>query len=222
MVTKSLTQGAAGFVGVTNYVMNTGTTFPVSLSNPSGTPVTGIFFENSRIRASDIKDGASNTVCLAEQILSDPNDPAGTAVVNGSGNWTGGLPTTGFALTTGNNNTNNAPALVNYPGDCVAGNKLQLTRGNRILYGAPGHTMYNHVRGPNDPNIDCRGGLPHSSRNRYWWSRLTHNVAAHSWHFGGVHALLCDGHVQFFSENIDIAVWRGLGSRRGGEVLGGF
>ncbi len=213
---RNLAQGT-GFAGVTNYVLNTGTTFSVSLNNPSRTPVTGIFYENSKVRFRDIVDGTSQTVCISEQVLSDPGDPA-----NNAGNWNGNTPTTGFVLTTGNNNTSNGPELINYPGDCVAGNKLQLTRGNRILYGAPGHTMYNHLRGPNDKQIDCRGGLPHSQRNYYWWSRLSHSIAAHSRHVGGVHSLFCDGHVQFVSENIDRLIWQGLGSREGGEIVGEF
>lgn len=219
---KALMQGP-GFVGVTNYVMNTGTTFPVSPNNPGGKPVTGIFFENSRARFADISDGTSQTVCLSEQVLSELNDPTGIGITNGSGTWTGVTPSTGFSLTTGNNNKNNGPELINYPGDCVGGgNKLQLTRGNRLLYGAPGHTMYNHIRRPNDQQIDCRGGLPHSVRNFYWWSRLSHNVAAHSRHVGGIHSLFCDGHVQFISNTVNLAVWQGLGSRFGGELLGEF
>ena len=213
---KALVQGT-GFAGVTNYVMNTGTTFAVSPNNPSGLRVTGIFYENSMVRLGDISDGTSQTICLSEQVLSNPSDSA-----NSGGNWTGSTPTTGFALTSGNNNTNVGPELVNYPGDCVSGNKLQLTRGDRLLYGAPGHTMYNHVRGPNDNQIDCRGGLPHSPRNFFWWSRLSHNVAAHSKHIGGVHSLFCDGHVQFISSSIDLSIWQGLGSRSSGEVLGEF
>src|SRR5262245_29649419 len=217
----SLTQDSI-FVGVTCYVMNTGTTFSVSPRNPSGRPVTGIFFENSRVRIADIIDGTSNTVCLSEQILSDVSDPSGTGIVNASGTWNGLLPSTGFALTSGNNNSNNGPELINYPGDCVAGNKLQLTRGNRLLYGAPGHTMYNHIRGPNDTQIDCRGGLPHSPRNFFWWSRLSHNVASHSKHTGGVHSLFTDGHVRFINSNVDLATWQALGSRNGKEVIGDF
>ena len=210
---RNLAQGTS-FAGVTNYVLNTGTTFPVSPRNPSGIPVTGVFFENSRIRFADITDGTSQTICMSEQVLSDPNDKG-----NAVGNWNGARPSTGFVLTTGNNNTNNGPELLQYPQDCVAGNRLQLTRGNRILYGAPGHTMYNHVRGPNDLQIDCRGGLPHSQRNVYWWSRLTHNVAAHSKHNTGIQSLFCDGHVQFIPSSIDLAVWKGLGSRGTGEIL---
>lgn len=213
---KSLPQGA-GFTGVTNYGMNTGNTFPVAPRNPRGVSVTGVFFENSRVRISDILDGTSQTVCLSEQVLSDPGDPTGNA-----GIWTGVSPSTGFVLTTGNNNASNGPELINYPADCVAGNRLQLTRGNRILYGAPGHTMYNHIRGPNDPGIDCRGGLPHSQRNFYWWSRLTHNIAARSRHVGGLHSLFADGHVQFLSNSLDLATWQGLGTRAESEVLGEF
>lgn len=214
--TKALAQGT-GFTGVTNYVMNTGTTFPVSTENPSNTKVTGIFFENSYVRFKDVSDGLSQTVALSEQILSDPDDPT-----NNAGTWTGELPTTGFVLTTGNNNTNNGPELINYPGDCVAGNRLQLTRGNRILYGAPGHTMYNHIRGPNDPGVDCRGGLPHSQRNFYWWSRLTHNVASRSHHTGGVHSLFLDGHVQFLNDSVDLTIWSAIGSRKSGETVAEF
>lgn len=213
---KALAQGT-GFTGVTNYVMNTGTTFAVSPKNPSGLDVTGIFFENSFVKLRDITDGTTQTVCLSEQILSDAEDPTST-----SGNWNGDLSTTGFVLTTGNNNTNNGPELTSYPAQCVANNKLQLTRGNRILYGAPGHTMYNHMRGPNDPQCDCRGGLPHSPRNFYWWSRLTHNVASRSRHVGGVQSLFADGHVQFLNNSIDLAIWQGLGSRNQAEVLSEF
>jgi prepilin-type processing-associated H-X9-DG protein len=82
--------------------------------------------------------------------------------------------------------------------------------------------MYNHLRGPNDTGIDCRGGLPHSQRNFYWWRRLSHNVASHSRHTGGVQSLFCDGHVQFISASVDLTVWRSLGSRDGGEVVGEF
>jgi prepilin-type N-terminal cleavage/methylation domain-containing protein/prepilin-type processing-associated H-X9-DG protein len=210
---KALAQGS-GFTGVTNYVLSTGNTFPVSRDNPSNAKVTGIFFENSHVRIRDIKDGTTQTVAISEQILSDPEDPT-----NSGNTWTGEIPTTGFVLTTGNNNTNNGPELVDYPAQCVAGNRLQLTRGNRILYGAPGHTMYNHIRGPNDKRCDCRGGLPHSPRNFYWWSRLTHDVTAHSQHAGGVHSLFTDGHVRFMSESIDVALWQAIGSRDSDEIV---
>lgn len=213
---RSLAQGV-GFAGVTNYVLSTGSTKSVSTKNPNQVPVNGIYFENSRVRFADVTDGTSQTVCISEQILSDPGDLA-----NANGNWNGRLPTTGFVLTSGNNNSSAGPELMNYPADCVSGNKLQLTRGNRLLYGAPGHTMYNHLRAPNDRGIDCRGGLPHSQRNFYWWSRLSHNVAAHSKHPGGVNSLYCDGHVQFVAQSINAQTWIALGSRAEGEIPGEY
>jgi prepilin-type N-terminal cleavage/methylation domain-containing protein/prepilin-type processing-associated H-X9-DG protein len=199
---------------VHNYPLNTGTTYPVSPRNPAGVRVTGIFYENSRTRVGDITDGSSSTVCVSETVKSDPNGPT---------TWDGVSPTNGFVLTQGNDNATNGPELTDYATQCHAtGLRLQQTRGSRWLYGAPGHSMYNHIRVPNDADIDCRGGLPHSIRTNFWWDRLSHNVTARSRHEGGVHALFCDGHVTFVSENINRGTWQALGSRDGGEVVGEF
>lgn len=204
----------AGF-GTHNYPLNTGTTYPVSKNNPGGVAITGIFFENSRVRFADITDGASNTVCISETVKSDP---AGPAV------WDGVSKTNGFVLDQGNDNLFNGPELTNYAAQCSgAGLILQQTRGSKWLYGAPGHSMYNHIRPPNDTSgPDCRGGEPHSTKNVALWSVLSHNVAPHSRHAGGVHALFCDGHVKFVGNSINLATWQALGSRNGSEVLGEF
>lgn len=196
---------------VHNYPLCTGTTYPLSPRNPSGTPVTGIFYENSRTRFVDVTDGASQTICVGETIKSD----------GGPNTWDGVSATNGFVLTSGNDNASNGPELTNYASQCHgSGLLLQQTRGSRWLYGAPGHSMYNHLRTPNDDDVDCRGGLPHSIRTNFWWDRLSSNVAARSRHTGGVNALYCDGHVQFCSENISLTTWQALGSRNGGEVVG--
>jgi len=196
---------------VHNYPLNTGTTYPLSPRNPGAVPVTGVFFENSKVRFADITDGSSQTVCISETIKAE----------GGPSVWDGVSPTNGFVLTQGNNNSTNGPELTDYATQCHGtGLQLQQTRGSRWLYGAPSHSMYNHMRGPNDRDIDCRGGLPHSIRTNYWWDRLSLNVAARSYHTGGVHALFVDGDVQFVSENVDMKVWQAVGSRSGGEVVG--
>ncbi len=46
--------------------------------------------------------------------------------------------------------------------------------------------------------------------------------ASRSRHPGGVQAAMCDASVQFFSENIAIETWRGLGTSRGSEVISGL
>ncbi len=43
-----------------------------------------------------------------------------------------------------------------------------------------------------------------------------------SYHIGGAHFTLADGSVRFISQNINLATYQGLGSRRGGEVVGEF
>lgn len=204
----------AGF-GTHNYPLNTGTTYPVSPNNPSKVPITGIFFENSRVRFSDIKDGASNTVCVGETVKSDPSGPT---------TWDGVSQTNGFVLDKGNDNLFMGPELVDYASQCFsAGLVLQQTRGSKWLYGAPGHSMYNHIRPPNDTSgPDCRGGEPHSTKNVALWSVLSHNVTVHSRHAGGVNVLFCDGHVRFAINSIDLATWQALGSRNGSEVIGDF
>jgi prepilin-type N-terminal cleavage/methylation domain-containing protein/prepilin-type processing-associated H-X9-DG protein len=198
---------------VHNYPLSTGTTFPVSTQNPGNVPVTGVFFENSKIAIRDVLDGSSNTVCISETVLS----VAGMGE-NPKGVWDG-QPTKGFVLTTGNDNAWNSPELTSYPAQCVPGNQIEQGRGVKWFFGAPGHAMYNHIRAPNDPNIDCRGGGTLSKLGPSVWNLDSHNVAAHSNHPTGVNALFCDGHVQFVTESINLPVWWAFGSRASGEVM---
>lgn len=199
---------------VHNYPLCTGTTAPVSPRNPGGVPITGVFYENSMTRFADLTDGAGTTVCVSETVTADVGGPAV---------WDGVSPTNGFVLTRGNDNATTGPELTDYASQCSgSGLQLQQTRGSRWVYGAPGHSMYNHIRGPNDPGVDCRGGLPHSIRNAFVWDRLSHNVTAHSRHSGGVHVLCCDGHVQFVSDSINLATWQALGTRGTSDYVEAF
>jgi prepilin-type N-terminal cleavage/methylation domain-containing protein/prepilin-type processing-associated H-X9-DG protein len=202
-----------GNSAVHNYPLCTGNTLPLSPRNPSGGRVTGVFFENSSVRFADVTDGASQTVCISETIKSE----GGPTV------WDGVSKTNGFVLTTGCDNATACPELTDYATQCHGGGQaLQQTRGSRWLLGAPGHSMYNHLRTPNSPDIDCRGGLPHSTRWNAIWDRLSLNVAARSRHTGGVHSLFIDGHVQFVSDSVDLVVWQSLGSRAGSETPGEY
>lgn len=194
-----------------NYLLSVGTSYTV-VQQPAaplqGVP-DGIFFENTALNAAAITDGLSSTVAISETIRSDP--------ARGKTD-----PLNGFVIT-GNNITDGPPIIndADYLSKCVsvAPPGFQVTRGSKWHYGAPGHSMYNHRRPPNDKLQDCRGGLPHSSRSDPLWNQLSLNITARSRHPGGVNSLFCDGHVQFLKDSLNPIVWQGLGSRNGEEVI---
>jgi prepilin-type processing-associated H-X9-DG protein/prepilin-type N-terminal cleavage/methylation domain-containing protein len=197
-----------------NYPMNTGSGYSV-VQNPapplSDVP-NGVLFENSSISPAAITDGMSMTVAVAETIRST----LGSTYANNP---------LGVFLITGNNSTTGPPISsdADYVSLCLSlppsTTQFQDTRGVRWHYGAPGHSLYNHRRYPNDTQPDCRGGLPHSNRTDPIWNWLSLNVTARSYHAGGVNVALCDGHVQFVKNSISVPVWQALGSRNGGEVI---
>jgi prepilin-type processing-associated H-X9-DG protein len=71
-------------------------------------------------------------------------------------------------------------------------------------------SYYNHTHTPNARRRDCIGNTEQG------------HVAARSQHTGGVHIGMADGSVRFVSDNIDGALWRGVGTTGNGEVLGEF
>jgi prepilin-type processing-associated H-X9-DG protein len=78
-----------------------------------------------------------------------------------------------------------------------------------LMAGYP-HTWYNHVLTPNGNS--CQNEM------EYKYGSL----AASSRHGSGVNLLLADGSARFVNESIDLAVWRALGSREGGEQVEEF
>ncbi len=76
-------------------------------------------------------------------------------------------------------------------------------------------TAYNHILPPNSRVPDCVDE----------WTSYDLSagaVTARSNHPGGVNGVLADGSARFFSETIDLAVWRALGTIHGEEVVDGF
>lgn len=78
-------------------------------------------------------------------------------------------------------------------------------------------TLYNHVAPPNWQGFDCGN-----------WSSIIDApgeygiVSARSLHSGGAQITLGDASVRFVSSSIDLQVWRSVGTRNGGEVLGEY
>jgi len=202
-----------------NYLLNVGSGYSVVRNPPAPlTAPTGMFFENSAVSIAGITDGTSQSVFIAESLRSE-GAPTGFSSAAAFAKD----PLGGFVLT-GNNSAGNGPPITSdadYAARCLTNSPpgFQPTRGIKWLYGAPGISMYNHRRPPNDKRYDCRGGLPHSDKSAADWQNLSLNVTSRSRHPGGVNVVMADGHVQFVKDSINVAVWQAIGSRNGGEVV---
>jgi prepilin-type processing-associated H-X9-DG protein/prepilin-type N-terminal cleavage/methylation domain-containing protein len=77
------------------------------------------------------------------------------------------------------------------------------------IEGAYGTTILDHDLAANDHSCNNGGGSSGA------WT-------AGSWHpGGGANTVFLDGHVQFIKASVDLTTWRALGTRNGGELLGG-
>ena len=217
----TLVQVGGALYATHNYLLNVGSNFSV-VQNPAGAIAgqipNGVLYENSAVGLQMITDGSSATVAISESLRSTAGAPTGlnTLTIFAQN------PLSGFVIT-GDNKTTGPPITTDadYATQCLTSSPLgfQPTRGVKWHYGAPGHSMYNHRRPPNDKQYDCRGGLPHSDKSDPNWNYLSLNIAPRSNHSGGVNSLFCDGHVQFIKNSINVTTWQALGSRNGGEVV---
>lgn len=190
--------------GRNNYYGNSGTQIlfsgvpPADPSAPNADmpPSDGIFFRNSWIRSGDIPDGESYTALLCEKVLGDGSNGISTPASDTY--QPGTFPETPDE------------ALQ----DCRELDVTDLTKQGRSNVGAPwlwgyhSTSLYWHVAPPNERSCMYPPG------------RIL--TTAGSRHGGLVHLAICDGSVRTISEDIDLELWRSLGSRNGDEVVNEF
>jgi prepilin-type N-terminal cleavage/methylation domain-containing protein len=196
---------AYGVVGMgpSNYCANQGSGVNAA-GNGSPYNADGVMFANSRIRIADIIDGTSNTAAMSESVLGD-----GTAAVMGA--TPPGPPRTTYGyLMTFQSSLDDA--------SCAAPSAWNFQQLRQFLWysGEIRNASYNHYYTPNSKSYDCVTNAAALGYTAIGWK------AARSMHVGGVHLLLCDGSTRFVSDNIDRGIWRSLGTRAGGEVIGEF
>lgn len=194
--------GAGGWPGQNNYAANQGgwlcdrSDTPALPTDVSPNEVqTGVFYYLSRCRMADITDGTSQTCFFSEKIRGQgtPNPQSDLFVI---------APQTSLDATYQACQTLN-PATAT---------PLSSRWGYSWVMGENCCTQYNHVAVPNSNS--CAGtGFSGTMTN------MAMQVSANSRHVGGVHAMTGDGAVHFVSSNIDLNVWRAVGTRAGNETI---
>lgn len=195
------TQYFAATSAGTNYAVNTGT--------GRGTyadiryPTDGVFWHGSQVRISDILDGTSNTLLMAEILLGPGRDT------------TGPLPSSPLPPRFSANRTVGRSLILGPPGgvnpplselDCQSANSWRGARGVGWIYPDLSSTGFNTYLPPNSPLPDC---FAHGAG---WY-------AARSPFPAGVNCSFADGSVRLVRSTIDLSVWRALSTRAEGEVI---
>jgi prepilin-type N-terminal cleavage/methylation domain-containing protein/prepilin-type processing-associated H-X9-DG protein len=162
----------------------------------------GLFGINSQTRLKDIRDGLSKTVAFSESVLGD--GPIASRTATGIDAATG----YGFVFVTPLTDAAcSRPFYYNFTD----------LRGFSWANGEYRTTLYNHMRRPNDPAMDCLAAVMTTADLAkmyagYGWR------AARSRHPGGVNVLMADGAAQFIEDGVEPAVWQAISTRAGGEV----
>jgi prepilin-type N-terminal cleavage/methylation domain-containing protein len=194
--------GSQGWPGQNNYTGNQGgwlcdrSDAPGGASDKAPAEVqTGVFYYLSRCGFRDVTDGLSQTCFFSEKLRG-----------NGSPD-----PVTDMFLIA---DQPTADATFN---TCNSINPLTATPltskwGFSWVMGENCCTQHNHLA---TPNANTCGGTGFSGG----MTNMAMQVPPSSRHEGGVHVMMGDGSVHFCSENVDLSLWRAIGTRRSGEVV---
>lgn len=156
---------------------------------------TGVFYWLSRCSAASFTDGMSQTMIFSEKIRGHgtPDPKSDMYIIPAQTTLAG---------------TYSACSAINP----ATATPLTSKWGYSWVMGENCCTQYCHVSTPN--TYTCGGtGFTGTMTN------MAMQVAATSRHTGGVHSLMGDGATRFVSENIDLNVWRALGTRASGESI---
>lgn len=161
----------------------------------------GAFTVQRGLRMADFLDGTSSTLAAAEVKAFQPynRDGGNPSAVNAP------LPatTTAVAGFTGNFKSDSGHT------EWVDGRVHQT--GFTTLWGP--NTRVDFSSAGQAYDIDFNSSREGTGNNPTYAS-----VNSRSYHSGGVNTLMVDGSTRFISNNIDLATWRALGTRSGGEV----
>lgn len=183
---------ADGAAGRVSYRTNTGPTVPL--------PDRGAFgFGGLVLPLSAFRDGTSQTIAFSEK-----------SVGSGEGgrydpmrDWIIVSEVEGFPL-------RDADGMARYCASLTGPQRARLDGGLAWILHGGSYTKFSTTVPPNSPIPDCGSSIDDGAGV----------FAARSGHPAGVNAAMADGSVRWFSSSIDLATWRALGTRDGGELVG--
>lgn len=203
------TKNGAAFVYPHNYGFNFGTWFVYDPANGNGGD--GAFYPNSRLTMSKISDGTSKTLCAAEVKAFTPY-VRNTADPGSSYPASSPPPDSSVISTIAAGGTAKLGPLTN-----------DNTGHTEWPDGRVHHSGFTTVFAPNTLVHFTKDGLSYdidySSRQEgtHATARTFAAITARSFHRGKVNTAMLDGSVTIFAEDVDMRVWRALGTRAGGE-----
>ena len=176
-----------------NYRSNFGTGIWKFNVQPNG------FFTFDCTRLNELTDGLSGTVMLSERLVGGPLQP--------------GVYRIGRDLPEGVEGPEHEEVEDEWPPYCAGldrateAQRIRQISGGTWLLGTYHYTVFSMLLPPNSSIDDCtsspyRGG----------------HVAARSAHHGGVNVGFGDGSARFIRNSVNVAVWRALATRQGGEI----
>lgn len=196
--------GGRALLYPTTYGFNYGSWF---IFNPTtGIGGEGAFFPNSRLTDAAFTDGTSNTLLASEVKAWTPYNrnggPTSTAVPADAAAVAAQVATgTDFKKDTGH---------TEWPDGRVHHNGFTTT--------LTPNTVVNYVNGGVTYDADYNSWQ--EGRNGNTGSPTYAAITSRSHHVGSVNVALVDGAVRTVTDKIDIGIWRALGSRANGEVIG--
>ncbi len=180
-----------------NYRGNVGVGIDYATSAESRDSGNGLFLERGVVRPAFVTDGLSHTAAFSERL-------------RGSNEQARPVPERDFW---------SMPSDVATADEALLGCRIAARPGATLVFTVGGRwwfwpgrerTLYSHTQEPNGRVPDCLFPFGVTAAGM---------ATARSWHSGGVCVLMGDGSERFVLETIDRSVWRGLGTRNGGELV---
>ena len=207
------TNSGGGIHAGTNYVVNLGSGIGgAGTSGPNGVdsrfPSNGMFHYGSGLQVGDITDGTSNTMFMSQCLLGldlNLNKPFSQLTQEEARRQTGSVGGRGLFTGPGGANPGYGPSPAIGPSDHMAVTSWRGTRGGSWIWGNATVNGFTAAQTPNAPTPDATA---------HGMGILT----ARSNFPGGVCVCFGDGSIRFVSDRIQLATWRALATRAGGEV----